>query len=75
ETACATWNRNESIIVVCAYGTRSGKAAVLLGAGGFRKVASLNGGMTRWAAEGDPRTQIMGDRAIEDAASWQAMGI
>jgi len=75
ESSCARWNRNDSIVVVCAYGTRSGKAAALLEGRGFHEVASLHGGMTRWAEEGNPRVEVMGDRAIEDAAPWHAMGI
>ena len=70
-----SWNRNDSIIVVCAYGTRSGKAAVMLEERGFLKVASLHAGMTRWAEEGHPCTEIMGDRAIEEATLCRAMGI
>jgi glyoxylase-like metal-dependent hydrolase (beta-lactamase superfamily II)/rhodanese-related sulfurtransferase len=75
EMASATWNRNDSLVVVCAYGTRSGKATALLEERGFGRVASLHGGMARWAEEERPRCEIMGDRAIEDAALWQAMGI
>lgn len=75
ESSCERWNRNDSIVVVCAYGTRSGKAAALLRERGFLEVASLHGGMTRWAEEGRPRVEIMGDRVTEDAALWHGMGI
>jgi sulfur dioxygenase len=75
EKACVAWSRNDSLVLVCAYGSRSGKAAGLLAAQGFRRVASLHGGMTRWAEENLPRTEIMGDRALEDATLWHAMGI
>ncbi len=75
EEACCGWNRDDSIIVVCAYGTRSGKAAVMLEELGFLRVASLHGGMTQWAQEDCPRIQIMGDRAIEEATLYTAMGI
>jgi sulfur dioxygenase len=73
--ACVDWNRNDSIVLVCAYGTRSGKAAKLLEEQGFPQVVSLHGGMTRWADENLPRAEVMGDRMIEDATLWIAMGI
>ena len=75
EAACDSWDRNRSIVVACAYGTRSGKAALMLEECGFLEVASLHGGMTRWAEEGRPCIEIMGDRVIEEATPWQAMGI
>jgi rhodanese-related sulfurtransferase len=75
EWVCGSWNRNDSIVVVCAYGTRSGRGAQLLSKHGFRQVASLHGGMTRWADADHPRTDVMGDRGSEDATMWQAMGI
>jgi sulfur dioxygenase len=71
EKACVHWDRNEPLILVCAYGTRSAKAMGLLEAKGFDRVASLHGGMTRWADEGLPCVEIMGDRASEDATTWQ----
>ncbi len=69
------WDRDEPVIVVCAYGTRSGKAATLLEGRGFARVASLHGGMTRWSDEGHACVEVMGDRAIEEATLFQAMGI
>ncbi len=75
EKSCVQWTRNESFVLVCAYGTRSSKATGILEAKGFYQVASLRGGMTRWADEGLPRVEIMGDRTSEDATPWQAMAI
>jgi len=73
--ASDSWNRDDPVIVVCAYGTRSGKAATLLEQRGFPRVASLHGGMTRWRKEGHPCVEVMGDRAIEEATLFRAMGI
>jgi glyoxylase-like metal-dependent hydrolase (beta-lactamase superfamily II)/rhodanese-related sulfurtransferase len=75
ESSSARWNRDEPIVVVCAYGTRSGNAATFLEARGFESVASLHGGMTRWTQEDLPRVEVMGDRGAEDPALFQAMGI
>jgi rhodanese-related sulfurtransferase len=72
---CARWNRNESVLLVCAYGTRSGRGTELLEERGFRRVASLHGGLARWADAGLPRVGILADRPVEDAALFQAMGI
>lgn len=69
------WDREQPIVTTCAYGTRSGKAATLLGDAGFAKVASLRGGMCGWHEEGHPTVEVMADRARQDAATWQGMGI
>jgi glyoxylase-like metal-dependent hydrolase (beta-lactamase superfamily II)/rhodanese-related sulfurtransferase len=69
------WERGAPVVTVCAYGTRSGKAARLLADQGFTRVTSLHGGMVRWAADGHPAVEVMGDRVQEDAAVWQGMGI
>lgn len=73
--AARTWNREEPLVTVCAYGTRSGKAAQVLAALGFSRVASLHGGMTRWAQDGRPALEILGDRARQDAEALAGMGI
>jgi glyoxylase-like metal-dependent hydrolase (beta-lactamase superfamily II)/rhodanese-related sulfurtransferase len=70
------WDRDASLVLVCAWGTRSGKAAQMLKAAGFRKVASLHGGMVRWSEEGHPAVEVLGDRDLQGgAASFQGMGI
>jgi glyoxylase-like metal-dependent hydrolase (beta-lactamase superfamily II)/rhodanese-related sulfurtransferase len=74
ETA-GDWDRDRPVVTVCAYGARSGKAALLLGDQGFVRVASLHGGMARWAGEGRAAVEIMGDRVQEDADVWHGMGI
>ncbi|MHC4107637.1 MAG: MBL fold metallo-hydrolase [Planctomycetota bacterium] len=69
------WDRDAPVVTVCAYGTRSGKAACLLGDQGFARVASLHGGMVRWTDDGRSAVEVMGDRVQEDATVWQGMGI
>jgi glyoxylase-like metal-dependent hydrolase (beta-lactamase superfamily II)/rhodanese-related sulfurtransferase len=44
----AAWDRALPVILVCRSGGRSAKAAMELRALGFKKVASMRGGMTRW---------------------------
>lgn len=48
------WSRQDPIIAVCRSGGRSGKAAFVLAERGFRRVASLQGGMRTWNAKGLP---------------------
>jgi rhodanese-related sulfurtransferase len=71
----ADWSREQPIVTICTYGTRSGNAAEMLSELGFQHVASLHGGMIRWAEEGHPAVEILGDRATQDAAAWQGMDI
>jgi len=73
--ATRAWPRDRPVVTVCTYGTRSGKAARLLAREGFVEVASLHGGMIRWSEEGHSRVEVLGDRARQDAAAWQGMGI
>ena len=73
--AAGSWDRRAPVVTVCAYGTRSGKAAVMLRDQGFARVASLHGGMRRWAAEGRPAVEILGDRGSQEAGLWQGAGI
>jgi len=49
-----TWNKNDAIVVVCRSGRRSGVAALELERLGFRRVASLRGGMLAWKQAGLP---------------------
>ena len=75
EEAALGWKRDEPLVTVCAYGTRSGQAAVTLAEHGFSRVASLHGGMTVWAEEGRAAVDILGDRARQDAEEFVGMGI
>ncbi len=51
ERAAVSWDREAPIAVVCRSGGRSAKAAMQLLAMGFRRVASMRGGMTALRAE------------------------
>ena len=76
EDRAAEWDREAPLVLVCAWGTRSGKAAQLLKGEGFGKVASLHGGMVRWSEGGHPVVEILGDRDLQDGvATFQGMGI
>lgn len=44
------WDRDQPIITICRSGGRSARAASELAALGFRRVASMRGGMTAWCA-------------------------
>lgn len=57
ETAAADWDRDAPLVIVCRSGRRSGRAATRLEALGFRHVASLTGGLLRWAERGHPVTR------------------
>ena len=48
EQAARSWDRNQPMVVVCRSGGRSGRAAQLLEAMGFQRVASMAGGMLAW---------------------------
>lgn len=49
-------DRDKPVITICRGGGRSAHATVILGNAGFKKVASLAGGMLRWRSEGRPVT-------------------
>jgi glyoxylase-like metal-dependent hydrolase (beta-lactamase superfamily II)/rhodanese-related sulfurtransferase len=71
-----TWRREEPIVTVCTYGTRSAKAVTLLRERGFERVASLHGGLIGWRTAGYPTVgglAAMSDR--QDAAGWEGMNI
>jgi rhodanese-related sulfurtransferase len=57
ETAAADWDRDAPVVLVCRSGRRSGHAAAQLESLGFRRVASLTGGMVRWVERGHPLTR------------------
>ncbi|MCA9656904.1 MAG: MBL fold metallo-hydrolase [Myxococcales bacterium] len=50
--AAQAWDPNEPIVTVCRSGGRSGRAALELEQLGFRRVASMAGGMMLWASKG-----------------------
>jgi rhodanese-related sulfurtransferase len=65
ERDAASWDRARPVVLVCRSGGRSGKAALALEAMGFQKLASMTGGMTRWAELGLPAV----DASVEPAVS------
>jgi sulfur dioxygenase len=75
EASARGWDRDAAIVTVCAYGTRSGKAALLLGDAGFERVASLHGGMVRWAELGLPARDVRGGRDFQEAGAFLGMDI
>jgi rhodanese-related sulfurtransferase len=75
EPSARGWDRDAAIITVCAYGTRSGKAALLLRDAGFERVASLHGGMVRWAELGLPVRDVRGGRDFQEAGAFLGMDI
>jgi len=75
EANAGAWDRNAAIVTVCAYGTRSGKAALLLRDQGFERVASLHGGMVRWAELELPAVERRGGRASQEAGVFLGMDI
>ena len=52
--AAAGWDREAPLVVLCRSGGRSGRAATALEQLGFKRVASMAGGMLRWNALGQP---------------------
>jgi len=54
-------DRGADVLLICQSGGRSLKAAEALVAAGYGRVASVDGGTTRWIAEGLPVTQPEGD--------------
>jgi len=50
-TAANAWPKDRSVVLICRSGGRSGKAALQLAAAGFKRVASLHGGMLNWNAK------------------------
>lgn len=52
--AAKGWDRDAPVVVMCRSGGRSDRAAVALEAEGFTQVASMTGGILRWASLGLP---------------------
>jgi len=63
ERDAASWDRARPLVLVCRSGGRSGKAALALESMGFQKLASMSGGMTRWAELGLPTVDASSDGA------------
>lgn len=68
ERVAAGWDRQRAIVTICAYGTRSGKAAAILSELGFERVASLQGGMVRWSELGLPVVEVAGEQGSQEAS-------
>jgi glyoxylase-like metal-dependent hydrolase (beta-lactamase superfamily II)/rhodanese-related sulfurtransferase len=47
-TAAHAWRKERPVVLICRSGGRSGKAALQLAAAGFKRVASLRGGLLSW---------------------------
>jgi molybdopterin/thiamine biosynthesis adenylyltransferase/rhodanese-related sulfurtransferase len=62
-------DREAQVLLICQSGGRSLKAAEALLQAGYRRVASVEGGTTRWIAEGLPMTQPEGDVDFYDRYS------
>ncbi|HEY5782700.1 MAG TPA: molybdopterin-synthase adenylyltransferase MoeB [Lysobacter sp.] len=62
-------DRDAQVLLICQGGGRSLKAAEALVEAGYRRVASVEGGTTRWVAEGLPMTQPEGDVDFYDRYS------
>jgi rhodanese-related sulfurtransferase len=75
EATARGWDRSAPLIALCAYGTRSGKAALLLRDWGFQRVASLHGGMVRWADLGLPAAGVRGGSGSQEADTFLGLDI
>ena len=49
-----SWNKEQSMIMICHHGIRSRMAARYLEDNGFTHIINLSGGVNRWAQEVDP---------------------
>jgi rhodanese-related sulfurtransferase len=75
EASARGWDRATPVVTVCAYGTRSGKAALMLREQGFERVASLHGGMVEWVEQGLPAVEKRGGSASQAAGAFLGMDI
>jgi rhodanese-related sulfurtransferase len=75
EGSARGWDRGAAVVTVCAYGTRSGKAALLLSEQGFARVASLHGGMVHWAELGLPAIEVRGGGDSQEAGAFLGLDI
>lgn len=62
-------DRDAVVLLICQSGARSLKAAQVLVDAGYRRVASVDGGTTRWIAEDLPLTRPEGDIDFYDRYS------
>lgn len=56
--ACAPWDRNDAMTLVCKSGRRATQARDLLAQLGFHDLAVLEGGVDAWAAAGKPLASL-----------------
>lgn len=49
--ASKSWNREEPVITICRSGRRSGRVALELEKLGFKRIASMRGGMVAWQSQ------------------------
>ncbi len=75
EASARGWDRGPSVVTVCAYGTRSDKAALLLRDQGFERAASLHGGMVHWAELGLPAIEVRGGGDSQEAGAFLGLDI
>ncbi len=61
-------DKNKTLLVYCAAGGRSGRAAVWLKEQGFKDVVNLQGGITSWNAAGKPVVREGGAVELSTAA-------
>lgn len=54
----ARLDKEKPVMVYCAVGGRSGKAAAKFTEMGFKNVTDLEGGMTAWKAKGKPTVKL-----------------
>lgn len=54
EGAAKGWDREEPVITICRSGQRSGRVALELEKLGFKRIASMRGGMIAWNAQASP---------------------
>lgn len=53
----AAWDRDETLVIICRSGARSGRAAQALTEMGFQRVMNMSGGMIAWNQAGLPIRQ------------------
>jgi rhodanese-related sulfurtransferase len=65
ESAAAAWDREAPVVTVCRSGKRGGRAARSLLSMGFRRVASMRGGLLAWEKR---RLPLVGDADGQSAS-------
>jgi molybdopterin/thiamine biosynthesis adenylyltransferase/rhodanese-related sulfurtransferase len=69
DPAATLADRDAEVLLICQSGARSMKAAQALEAAGYARLASVEGGTTRWIAEGLPVTRPHADADFYDRYS------